>query len=489
MSETVRTPRELEPMIFPLMQGNKPRLHEARQWLVNGLADVPLGSTASQHLVSLLFPKQLQDFLASRPRGEEDDKTDVIVEAALSVVVEQEPAWMGDQLTRFTSWNDRIATYIHCHAHLWFDSDQHGSNALMQFAFQNRAEVWDLLVWRGRHSQAPSQVAQRPDYWLEVDVPASVDVLLKHKCRLFLRSPELRETIQDPSFIKLDRAFWSRVCGHDCQSIVGPQYVTSFLTKWYGAERNCYNCYMQELTEWLFLHDYTEAVDHERQSFWRAFRTALASVRWRPLCHRLLPLLDTSQIRDLAAQTFWQECEASSPDLVTGVCWKQTSDLILAAALSYRPQSLLMACREAQEEGLPGARSCQRKLMDAQEMDRANLLEAQEWVLHHSGVESRRFFLVALFAARSAMHDKKPKELKRLLSSASMLRIRDDCLGRRPSKRTKREQADGPLWQVKWSTTGRKDTIRPEAAADFILEQASRQFALSVSKAKPVVFC
>lgn len=40
-------------------------------------------------------------------------------------------------------------------------------------------QVWHLLSWRGRHSQAPVAVAQRPHYFCELDVPRTLRHLIR----------------------------------------------------------------------------------------------------------------------------------------------------------------------------------------------------------------------------------------------------------------------------------------------------------------------
>jgi hypothetical protein len=54
-----------------------------------------------------------------------------------------------------------------------------GAAALAQFALSQRAKMWHLLAWHGRHSQAPVAVAQRPHYFSELDVPRTIRHLLR----------------------------------------------------------------------------------------------------------------------------------------------------------------------------------------------------------------------------------------------------------------------------------------------------------------------
>ena len=56
---------------------------------------------------------------------------------------------------------------------------KYGAAALAQYALAHRDEMWHLLAWQGRHSQAPVAVAQRPHYFCELDVPRTLRHLLK----------------------------------------------------------------------------------------------------------------------------------------------------------------------------------------------------------------------------------------------------------------------------------------------------------------------
>jgi hypothetical protein len=68
---------------------------------------------------------------------------------------------------------------------------RYGAAALAQHALANRADVWHLLVWGGKHSQAPVAVAARPQYFCELEVVATVQKFLDD-CPGFWSSPEFR---------------------------------------------------------------------------------------------------------------------------------------------------------------------------------------------------------------------------------------------------------------------------------------------------------
>ena len=55
-------------------------------------------------------------------------------------------------------------------------------------------QMWDLLVWKGAHSQAPVAVAAKPHYFSELDLPATIHNLLQH-CPDFWTSPEFEQPL------------------------------------------------------------------------------------------------------------------------------------------------------------------------------------------------------------------------------------------------------------------------------------------------------
>ena len=60
----------------------------------------------------------------------------------------------------------------------WFDhfsmqgpsAFQRGAKALASFSLAHRNDMWHLLVWAGRHGQAPIAVTKRMHYFCELDV-------------------------------------------------------------------------------------------------------------------------------------------------------------------------------------------------------------------------------------------------------------------------------------------------------------------------------
>jgi len=72
------------------------------------------------------------------------------------------------------------------------------------------AQVWDRLVWRGKHAQAPVAVAAKPHYFGELDVVASVAALAAADGGAFWRSVEVREAAAGGGLVELDPDFFAQ---------------------------------------------------------------------------------------------------------------------------------------------------------------------------------------------------------------------------------------------------------------------------------------
>ena len=73
-------------------------------------------------------------------------------------------------------------------------------------------QVWERLVWRGKHAQAPVAVAAKPHYFGELDVVASVAALARADGGAFWRSPEVREAAALGGMLELDPDFFAQAC-------------------------------------------------------------------------------------------------------------------------------------------------------------------------------------------------------------------------------------------------------------------------------------
>ena len=70
--------------------------------------------------------------------------------------------------------------------------------------------MWELLVWQGKHAQAPVAVAAKPHYFSELDVNKTMRNILKH-CPEFFASEQFLSSVGDGTVTALDRAYFCQV--------------------------------------------------------------------------------------------------------------------------------------------------------------------------------------------------------------------------------------------------------------------------------------
>ena len=75
-------------------------------------------------------------------------------------------------------------------------------------------QMWDLLVWQGKHPQAPVAVAAKPYYFTELDIQHSVLNILKHHPEFFA-SEQMLESVNSGDILALDRDYLCEVCCFD----------------------------------------------------------------------------------------------------------------------------------------------------------------------------------------------------------------------------------------------------------------------------------
>lgn len=120
--------------------------------------------------------------------------------------------------------------------------------------------MWHLLVWVGRHPQAPVTVAAKPHYFCELNVPATIDNLLEH-CPGFWTSPEFEKCVTSGDVLALD-----------------PEHFLNVLLS--------------------LLHKSGRARDRAR----RHARAFLDSLPWDHACRTLLHAMDEAQLLQFDAQ-------------------------------------------------------------------------------------------------------------------------------------------------------------------------------------------
>ena len=172
--------------------------------MLNGLTSLPLREPANRAFVEFVLPARVSDFDVDHVTHSQG------VEASIHLIADTFPGWLGGLLARLPAWEGRLAEYVAAVADRWFARPEYRA-LLAQLLFEHRDRLWDLLVWRGRHGQAPIQVSQHPEYWLHLDVGASVRAILKGNKALFLHTRPVQESLKDPLFFELDPSFWREV--------------------------------------------------------------------------------------------------------------------------------------------------------------------------------------------------------------------------------------------------------------------------------------
>ena len=73
-----------------------------------------------------------------------------------------------------------------------------------------RVQMWDLLVWQGKHSQAPVAVAAKPNYFSELDMKQTIQNLLRHHSEFF-SSDQMLHSLKSGDITALDRPYFCQV--------------------------------------------------------------------------------------------------------------------------------------------------------------------------------------------------------------------------------------------------------------------------------------
>ncbi|GFH07052.1 uncharacterized protein HaLaN_01797, partial [Haematococcus lacustris] len=89
-------------------------------------------------------------------------------------------------------------------------SFKYGAKALAHYALMHRDVVWQLLVWEGKHAQAPVSVATKTHYFCELDVVRSVRAFLRH-CPDFWRSDLFLDSlVAQGELLQLEPAWFAK---------------------------------------------------------------------------------------------------------------------------------------------------------------------------------------------------------------------------------------------------------------------------------------
>jgi hypothetical protein len=117
----------------------------------------------------------------------------------VQLLCEERPGDAGAVLADFPHILEQFFASHPSAAQLWFgqfsmsgiEGFRFAARGLAKYALNHRNEMWELLVWEGKHPQAPVAVAAKPHYFCELAVVPSLRNLLSSHPQ-FLQSEELR---------------------------------------------------------------------------------------------------------------------------------------------------------------------------------------------------------------------------------------------------------------------------------------------------------
>lgn len=73
--------------------------------------------------------------------------------------------------------------------------------------------MWDLLQWGGKHPQAPVAVVQKPHYFAELDLRATLNTLAMEDPGFWVGEEMAREAGSGGGvLLQLDPTYWVKVC-------------------------------------------------------------------------------------------------------------------------------------------------------------------------------------------------------------------------------------------------------------------------------------
>ncbi|KAJ9520968.1 hypothetical protein QJQ45_022712 [Haematococcus lacustris] len=209
----------------------------------------------------------------------------------LLMMCEQQPREVAQLLAQQPSVIQDFFTESDRRIMLWFShfsmdgmsSFKYGAKALAHYALMHRDVVWQLLVWEGKHAQAPVSVATKTHYFCELDVVRSVRAFLRH-CPDFWRSDLFLDSlVAQGELLQLEPAWFAKAgMGWLAEHVKTPAIVVAdtilllvcaVLAEWLGSRR-----------------------PEERRDARRCVRRWLHGEQWQRLMQRTAPLLTDEQL-------------------------------------------------------------------------------------------------------------------------------------------------------------------------------------------------
>ncbi|KAJ9520790.1 hypothetical protein QJQ45_013967 [Haematococcus lacustris] len=188
------------------LQDHRAVYSEAKAWLLHSLSALPCVSAATQE--DVLFSYR------GPPKGHDTQ----LQQHLLLMMCEQQPREVAQLLAQQPSVIQDFFAESDRRIMLWFShfsmdgmpSFKYGAKALAHYALMHRDVVWQLLVWEGKHAQAPVSVATKTHYFCELDVVRSVRAFLR-LCPDFWRSDLFLDSlVAQGELLQLEPAWFAK---------------------------------------------------------------------------------------------------------------------------------------------------------------------------------------------------------------------------------------------------------------------------------------
>eukprot|EP00884_Botryococcus_braunii_P004794 jgi/Botrbrau1/14315/Bobra.0287s0008.1 len=205
---------KLDDLLREVLLGNKENRQEALLWLTTAVTQL---SSPAPEVVTKKFFKLLEARTYTRNDWRRTFRLQFL-QLACEHAPEKVAATLLTEPKVFRAFfaNKGLGD-SHCEQriNLWFNHFRldnaptftRGAKALARYAFMHREQVWDLLVWAGKHPQSPISVVAKPHYWAELAVIPTIQRFLDD-CPDFWSSEELLDTFKSGAFLAMDYRFF-----------------------------------------------------------------------------------------------------------------------------------------------------------------------------------------------------------------------------------------------------------------------------------------
>lgn len=384
---------------------DKSNLLETKAWLLATITSQEVVGVASrQVLLDLLSEGKM---LASKSTG---------FVQLLQLFCEQRPATVAkgvleeaELLQQFFLGSDmRIAVWFGHFSMEGMSKFKYGAYALAHYALAERSEVWQHLVWEGKHPQAPVAVASKPHYFCELNVTATVRNLALH-CKGFWSSEQLKDSLASGEFLTVDYPFFIELLLKQLQN-----------------------------SDW------------KARQLWQALNDYVLNETWATLCTRLLHALNERQTLQLVNSfssphsiTNAVGHASSSSVILSPPAWENYYELAFCHAITCARQQVYQVLRNDEEliEELGVLQDLARTIFTPTVTQQSIEALVENWV-----PKSRRWITVFAYLFRlhlSTLGKESPDLLKEVLhvNKYSCIHAEPGMSTSKQGKRRKKEQS------------------------------------------------